>query len=103
MTDQNQSAYIAAEQSGGLEFEVERLRQQALVSWDKEARTLELFGLRDGMSVLELGSGPGFITEQLLSRYPSSEVTVIELDPVMVERSTQYLQGKADDRLRIIQ
>ena len=48
------------------EAEVKRLASQARGGWGKEARTLSWFGLQDGMSVLELGSGPGFITEQLL-------------------------------------
>jgi ubiquinone/menaquinone biosynthesis C-methylase UbiE len=97
------SAYEASARPGGLDYEVGRLRRQALMAWDKEARALEWLGLRDGMSFLELGAGPGFITEQVLVRYPSSHVTVVEIDPVLVERSGRYLKGKADDRLRIIE
>ncbi len=41
--------------------EIERLAAQAHSGWDKESRTLSWFGLKDGMSVLELGSGPGFM------------------------------------------
>jgi predicted methyltransferase len=50
--------------------EIERLAAQAHSGWDKESWTLSWFGLNDGMSVLELGSGPGFITEQLLTLVP---------------------------------
>ena len=35
--------------------EIERLAAQAHSGWDKEARSLSWFGLKDGMSVLELG------------------------------------------------
>jgi ubiquinone/menaquinone biosynthesis C-methylase UbiE len=99
----DQSAYKAGEQSGGLDIEVERLRRQALMSWDKEVRTLEWLGLRDGMNILELGPGPGFVTEQLLSRYPSSRVTGIEVDPVLIERANNYLRGKGGDRATMVE
>lgn len=88
---------------GGLDRELERLRLQALLPWPKEARTLSLFGLRDGMSVLELGGGPGYITEQLLTMLPSSPITVIDRDPVLIEKATNYLKGKGDERVRIIE
>ncbi len=52
--------------------EIQRLAAQARSGWDKESRTLSWFGLKDGMSVLELGSGPGFITEQLVALLPTS-------------------------------
>lgn len=74
---------------------VHRLRAHILLSWEKEARTLAWFGLDDGMSVMELGSGPGFFTEQLFDLLPSSSITAVEIDLVLVERAGQYLQGKA--------
>ena len=64
-------SYNASSTHRSLHAEVERLRDQALMCWEKDARTLEWFGLHNGMSVLELGSGPGFITEQLLAVLPS--------------------------------
>ena len=45
--------------------EMERLRTQALLGWRQESRILTMFGLQDGMSVLEPGNGPGFITESI--------------------------------------
>jgi len=47
--------------------EIERLAAQARLGWGKEAHTLSWFGLKNGMSLIELGSGPGFITESLLT------------------------------------
>jgi SAM-dependent methyltransferase len=46
------------------------------------------------MSILEVGSGPGFITEQLLALCPNSHVTCVEIDPDLVLLAEQYLQGK---------
>lgn len=85
-----------------LDRETERLRAQALQTWPKEARMLGWYGLRDGMAVLELGSGPGFVTEQLLELLPHSQITTVELAPEMVERAARYLAGKGAGRLTAI-
>jgi ubiquinone/menaquinone biosynthesis C-methylase UbiE len=95
--------YSVTEMPGGVDTEMKRLREQALLTWEQEARDLGWFGLRDGMAVLELGSGPGFITEALLDMLPNSTVTTVELDPVMVERAKQVLSGKGEGRLTMVQ
>ena len=100
---EDKSAYVAGEMPGGLDYEVERLRDQALLTWEAEVETLKRLGLQDGMHVLELGSGPGFITEQLLAIFPKGSVTALDRDPVLIERATQYLQGKAEGRLNIVE
>jgi len=82
--------------------EIERLRAQMIFSWKKEARTLAWFGLRDGMSLLELGSGPGFVTEQLLTLLPTGSVTAVEIDAALVDAAKRYLQAKTDGRLRFV-
>ncbi|MEG5229795.1 methyltransferase domain-containing protein [Microcoleus sp. B3-D3] len=88
-----------------LEFEgeIQRLKAQVLLSWEKEARTLTWFGLADGMNVLEAGSGPGFFTEKLLELLPNSSVTAVEIDPVLHEKAVAYLQDKGGDRVNRIQ
>lgn len=82
--------------------ETERLRAQALQTWSKEARMLNWYGLRDGMSVLEIGSGPGFITEQLLDLLPSSQITTVELAAAMVAHASKYLGEKGAERLHAL-
>ena len=44
-----------------LEREIQRLKAQVLLSWEKEARTLKWFGLADRVNVLEAGSGRDFL------------------------------------------
>jgi ubiquinone/menaquinone biosynthesis C-methylase UbiE len=83
--------------------EMKRLRTQTLLTWRKEARQLTWYGLRDGMAVLELGSGPGFVTEQLLDLVPHGTITTVERDPAMIERAAGYLRGKGEGRLRSLQ
>jgi ubiquinone/menaquinone biosynthesis C-methylase UbiE len=83
--------------------EIQRLAAQARSGWAKESRTLMWFGLKDGMSVLELGSGPGFITEQLLELLPTSPITSLEVDPTLLTQAEQYLHDKANQRVQFIQ
>ena len=83
--------------------EIQRLAIQARSGWGKEARTLSWFGLQDGMSVLELGSGPGFITAQLLDMLPNSPITCLEVDPAFLTQAEQYLHDKANHRVRFVE
>jgi len=83
--------------------EIERLAAQAHSGWDKESRTLSWFGLKDGMPVLELGSGPGFVTEQLLTLVPTSHITCVEINRTLLDRAEQHLENKASQRIRFVE
>src|SRR5438045_1481750 len=103
MSTNKESSYDASSQRIGLENEIQRLRDQTLIAWAKESRNLRWFGLREDMSVLELGSGPGFVTEQLLDLVPNGSVTAVEIDPMLIERAQNYLRGKDEGRWRVIE
>jgi len=75
--------------------EVARLADQASLGWGKEAAVLERYGFRDGMSILELGSGPGFVTRLLLDRFPQAQVTCIEVDETLIEDAKGYIADYA--------
>jgi 2-polyprenyl-3-methyl-5-hydroxy-6-metoxy-1,4-benzoquinol methylase len=85
------------------EKELQRLRAQALLFWEKEVRKLRSFGLRDGMLILEVGSGPGFITEQLLRMLPHSSVTGVEIDASLIQDAMSYLHKNGFDRFELTQ
>ena len=97
-----EGSYKASTYNLELETEIQRLKAQVILSWEKEARTLNWFGLTDGMNVLEAGSGPGFFTEKLLELLPSSSITAVEIDPVLHEKAVGYLQDKGGDRVNRI-
>jgi len=65
----------------GRERELERLRIQALAAWPVEARWLKAQGLADGMRVLDVGCGPGFVSEQLAALNPGGKTVGLEPDP----------------------
>jgi SAM-dependent methyltransferase len=100
---QAKGSYQANTYNLEFEAEIQRLKSQVLLSWEKEARTLKWFGLADGMNVLEAGSGPGFFTEKLLELLPNSSLTAVEIDPVLHEKAVEYLHGKAGDRVNRIE
>ena len=78
------------------EAEVARLAGQASLGWEKEAAGLESLGFRDGMSIVELGSGPGFITRLLLEHFPTAQVTCVEFDQSLIEDARRHLSKYAD-------
>lgn len=77
-----------------LEAEIDRLRAQANMNVEKETRALTAFGLKDGMSLLEVGSGPGCVTEWLSTLVPNGSITCLEIDPILVSYARQSLEGK---------
>jgi ubiquinone/menaquinone biosynthesis C-methylase UbiE len=88
--------------SSRLHANVERLHAQAVLSWQREAKALLELGLRDGMSILEVGSGPGFVTELLLERLPHSTVTAVDLDPHMISIARDRLAAQFGDRVDFV-
>jgi len=98
-----EGSYKASTFNLEFETEIQRLKAQVLISWEKEARTLKWFGLADGMNVLEAGSGPGFFSEKLLKLLPNSSVTAVEIDPVLHEKAVEYLEDKGGDRVNHVQ
>ena len=87
-------SYTIPDSRQAAQAEIDRLAKQASSAWDKESRMLSWFGLNDGMSVLEAGSGPGFTTERLLTLVPSSSVTCLDIDRKLLAQAKQYLHDK---------
>ncbi|MEO5952097.1 MAG: methyltransferase domain-containing protein, partial [Chloroflexia bacterium] len=95
MTDtQPTGSYVASEINTDIGKEIQRLERQSLWGWPKESRNLALFGLSDGMRLLEVGSGPGFTTAHLLNQYPNLHITCIELDPILAHYADTCLQSQ---------
>ncbi|WP_052675754.1 class I SAM-dependent methyltransferase [Paenibacillus sp. IHBB 10380] len=82
------STYDASE-ANEIEAEINRLKAQALMGWEKEYQYLEWHGLEDGMNVLEVGCGPGFVTEQLIKNLPNSKITALDFDKKLLTNAEQ--------------
>ena len=97
------STYKAGNANIGLSAEVQRLKVQALMGWEKEYRNLQWFGLQDGMRILEVGCGPGFITEQLAERLPCSRITGLDMDETLLKHAEGLLDEKARNNVNFVQ
>lgn len=86
----------------GLKTELNRLEAQVKVGWDKELRSLKLLGLNDNSRILEIGSGPGFVTQRLLDAFPRSNIICLEIDEVMLTIAKKRLAHYGNTRLAII-
>jgi amino acid adenylation domain-containing protein len=64
--------------------EVRRLQYQVNLFFEKEFEIYEKSGLRNGMKIIECGSGPGFLIKSILNRLPECDATALEIDPFLV-------------------
>lgn len=85
----------------GFNNEVNRLETQAKLGWKKEFRTLKWLGLKDGMRILDVGSGTGVYTELLLKNLPHSSVTALEVDKKLFDISKERLSNYEGNRLNL--
>lgn len=95
------NSYKINEVASNVQKEIKRLKGQVDLFWENEIKYYEEYGLCDGMEVVEFGSGPGFLSEKLLERYPNITLTMIELDPFLVDYSDEYLKDKFPDRYTV--
>lgn len=63
---------------GDAAFQTQRLQQQALAVRGLEANLLRGAGIQPGHDVLEVGSGPGFVTDLLAELAPEGSVHALE-------------------------
>jgi len=84
--------------SSQLHANVERLRKQVELTWPRELQVIVRLGLADGMCVLDIGSGPGYVTEALLELLPNSPVVAVDLDPDMTAMAATRLGAIGGDR-----
>jgi SAM-dependent methyltransferase len=76
-----------------VEAELARLEAQAANIWAKESEVLRRQGLPPDARVLEIGCGPGFVTERLLALVPDGSVSGVDNDPYMIELAERRLAG----------
>lgn len=79
------------------------LQRQVLRSWRKESRQLAWFGLRDGMSILDLGCGPGHFAGQLADWLPEARITALDAEPGWLERARQHLGRVTGGRIAFVE
>ena len=83
--------------------ELDRLYRQANISWEKELRSLKNLGVKDGDRILEVGSGPGFITELLFEGLKDIRITSIDIDSNLMNVAKERLGDMYRDRLDFVE
>lgn len=63
--------------------------------------TLAMAYVPDARRILEVGLGGGVTSAYLRSTFPDLDITIVELDPAVVELAEQYFFLRQDDRLRV--
>ena len=86
--------YDAFAENTRIETELARLEAQAALSWEAEARRLAALPLPDAPRILELGAGPGFVTERLAALFPDAQITALDRDPRLLEIARSRLGGE---------
>lgn len=71
------------------ELEVQRLKSQVELFFDKEFDAFKKLGLKDGMSIIECGSGPGYLMVNILKKFQNCSATALEIDPYLFDILSQ--------------
>jgi ubiquinone/menaquinone biosynthesis C-methylase UbiE len=98
-----QSSYQIRTIAGHVEKEIQRLKAQVDLFWEQELKHYVEFGLRDGLSVVELGSGPGFLTEKILATFPHGKITAVEIDPSLIAYAKTHVSQEHVHQCEILQ
>ena len=69
--------------------EVTRLKAQVELFFDKEFDLYKKNGLKDGMDIIECGSGPGYLIKSIIERFPACNATALEIDPFLFSVLTE--------------
>lgn len=96
-------SYNESEVVGDLAAEVTRLKEQLEISFRKEARHMQWYGLADGMRLLELGCGPGWSTLKFAELLPKSTITCVERSSAFVVAARASLAAAACERATVLE
>ncbi|ACR14797.1 methyltransferase family protein [Teredinibacter turnerae T7901] len=88
------TAYEASHFANNLDDEIRRLNAQVALFWPHEGDLLTQAGLRNGMSVLDIGCGPGHLIGLIKERFPNCRISGLERDPLLVTAAEQYLASQ---------
>lgn len=83
--------------------EYERLVLQATVAEAVEFSKLIQIGMKDGSTIVDLGSGPGVISLLLAKYFPNSRVIGVEPDPVLRTRAMSAAESRGRRRCTFIE
>lgn len=85
---------------------VQKMEAQSNLIWAREKKLIEdAIGNKTGeeLKILEVGSGPGVITEKICNLFPNSLVTCLELDQELLEFHKEHASENTKKQINIVQ
>ncbi|MQY79762.1 MAG: methyltransferase domain-containing protein [Bacteroidetes bacterium] len=79
-------SYLIDSFSENKDSEVNRLKYQVDLFYQREFALYKKIGLKDGMKIIECGSGPGFLIGNIAKDLPQCNATALEIDTFLVEQ-----------------
>lgn len=95
-------SYNVSSFATNIDAEIRRLNAQVDLFWHLELALLKRYGLKDGMSLLDCGCGPGRLIELLKGEMPGLHCSGLEMDPRLVETAHKMLVDRGLDKCRIV-
>ncbi len=93
ISNQTDGSYILDIFSENIESEVNRLKCQVDLFYQREFEIYKKLGLKDGMKIVDCGSGPGYMIRNIVRDLPDCTATAVEIDPFLVE----HLKGNSEN------
>ncbi|MBI4356728.1 MAG: methyltransferase domain-containing protein [Gammaproteobacteria bacterium] len=79
------SSYNISTISSDIKVEIQRLEGQVDLFWGIEFPLYKKYGLCNDLTILEVGSGPGFLSNKLLSNLNNISLYSLDIDPLLIE------------------
>lgn len=86
----------------GFDREMKRLKKQADQGIDREIEMLRYLGVKDDSTILEVGSGPGFYTENLLENFNKAHLFCLDNDEKLINYAINKLNKVYNERVNFI-
>lgn len=84
-------SYHVASFATSTDAEIRRLNAQVDLFWPIESELLARLGLRDGLTVLDCGCGPGRLLELMQRKFSNLHCTGVEIDPILVAAGQKHM------------
>jgi ubiquinone/menaquinone biosynthesis C-methylase UbiE len=91
---ESRGSYRLREHFRDVEAELARLEAQAAFLWPKEEEVLERRAFPQDGRVLEVGCGPGFVTDRLIGLRRDGSIVAIDNDPEMIALAQTRFGGR---------
>jgi ubiquinone/menaquinone biosynthesis C-methylase UbiE len=82
--------------------ELQMLQAQVEVFWHQESPVLTRLGVREAVTILEVGCGPGFFSRKLLDLNASCTLTALDADELMLQAAQSCCDPPQMARVRFL-